>query len=136
MLALFQCVAESVAAKGIGSLAREIPFGSTLLDIAADAWRRFKARKAEADARAEVQRVAQAAADEVKQAAAEAARDAYPDDREKALELELFLTQIPAAVRQSLRRVRSSPYIPHRDRVRGFVYEVENGRLREVTAEG
>jgi carbonic anhydrase len=49
--------------------------------------------------------------------------------------LEAF-ADLDADVRQSLRRVRSSPYIPHRDRVRGFVYEVENGRLREVTAEG
>lgn len=35
-------------------------------------------------------------------------------------------------VRQSLARVRASPYIPHKDQVRGFVYEVETGRLREV----
>jgi hypothetical protein len=27
----------------------------------------------------------------------------------------------------------ASPYIPHKDSVRGFVYEVETGRLREVT---
>jgi carbonic anhydrase len=49
--------------------------------------------------------------------------------------LEAF-ADLDADVRQSLRRVRSSPYIPHRDRVRGFVYEIENGRLREVTVEG
>jgi carbonic anhydrase len=36
-------------------------------------------------------------------------------------------------VRQSIRRVEASPYIPHRDDVRGFVYEVETGRLREVS---
>lgn len=48
--------------------------------------------------------------------------------------LEAF-ADLDADVRQSLRRVRSSPYIPHRDRVRGFVYEVESGRLREVTAD-
>jgi carbonic anhydrase len=36
-------------------------------------------------------------------------------------------------VRQSIARVKTSPFIPHRDRVRGFVYEVETGRLREVT---
>ena len=35
-------------------------------------------------------------------------------------------------VRQSLRRIRSNPFIPHTDAVRGFVYEVETGRLREV----
>ena len=36
-------------------------------------------------------------------------------------------------VRQSLARVRASPFIPHKESVRGFVYEVESGRLREVT---
>ncbi len=36
-------------------------------------------------------------------------------------------------VRQSIRRVQASPFIPHKDGVRGFVYEVETGRLREVT---
>ena len=36
-------------------------------------------------------------------------------------------------VRDSLRRIRESPFIPRTDRVRGFVYEVETGRLREVS---
>ncbi len=37
-------------------------------------------------------------------------------------------------VRQSIHRIKSSPYIPHRDQVRGFVYHVESGQLREVEA--
>jgi carbonic anhydrase len=37
-------------------------------------------------------------------------------------------------VRQSLARIRSSPFIPRKESVRGFVYEVETGRLREVAA--
>lgn len=36
-------------------------------------------------------------------------------------------------LRMSMRRVRTSPFIPHTDAVRGFVYDVETGRLREVT---
>jgi carbonic anhydrase len=40
---------------------------------------------------------------------------------------------LDADVRQSIARIQASPFIPHRDRMRGFVYEVENGRLREVT---
>ena len=36
-------------------------------------------------------------------------------------------------LRQSIRRIEASPFIPKKDRVRGFVYEVESGRLREVT---
>ena len=35
-------------------------------------------------------------------------------------------------VRQSIARIKASPFIPHKDRVRGFVYDVETGRLREV----
>lgn len=40
---------------------------------------------------------------------------------------------LDADVRQSLARVKASPYIPHKEQVRGFVYEVESGQLREVT---
>jgi carbonic anhydrase len=36
-------------------------------------------------------------------------------------------------VRQSIARIKASPFLPHKDAVRGFVYEVETGRLREVT---
>jgi carbonic anhydrase len=36
-------------------------------------------------------------------------------------------------VRQSIARIKASPFIPNKDSVRGFVYEVESGRLREVT---
>ena len=35
-------------------------------------------------------------------------------------------------VRQSIARIKASPFIPNKERVRGFVYEVETGRLREV----
>ncbi|WP_329092100.1 MULTISPECIES: beta-class carbonic anhydrase [unclassified Streptosporangium] len=35
---------------------------------------------------------------------------------------------------QSLHRIRNDPFIPYTDSVRGFVYEVETGRLREVKA--
>jgi len=35
-------------------------------------------------------------------------------------------------VRQSIARIKASPFIPLRDSIRGFIYEVETGRLREV----
>jgi carbonic anhydrase len=35
-------------------------------------------------------------------------------------------------VRQNIARITASPFIPHKESVRGFVYEVESGRLREV----
>ncbi|MDQ3708512.1 MAG: carbonic anhydrase [Actinomycetota bacterium] len=37
-------------------------------------------------------------------------------------------------VRQSIARVRANPFLATTARVRGFVYEVETGRLREVAA--
>jgi carbonic anhydrase len=36
-------------------------------------------------------------------------------------------------VRQSIARIRHSPFIPNKEIVRGFIYEVETGRLREVS---
>jgi carbonic anhydrase len=35
-------------------------------------------------------------------------------------------------VRQSIARIKSSPFIPKKDEVRGFVYDVRTGRLAEV----
>ena len=35
-------------------------------------------------------------------------------------------------VRQSVRRIRACPFIPVKDRIRGFVYDVATGRLNEV----
>jgi carbonic anhydrase len=35
-------------------------------------------------------------------------------------------------VRQSISRIKASPFIPNKDHVRGFVYDVETGRLSEV----
>ena len=37
-------------------------------------------------------------------------------------------------VRQSIARIQASPFIPNKDSVRGFVYEVETDKLREVDA--
>ena len=36
-------------------------------------------------------------------------------------------------VRQSAARIQASPFIPRKESIRGFVYEVETGRPREVT---
>jgi len=35
-------------------------------------------------------------------------------------------------VRQSIARIKASPFVPRKDKVRGFVYDVETGNLREV----
>src|ERR687898_825091 len=36
-------------------------------------------------------------------------------------------------VRQSMARIKANPFVPHKESVRGFIYEVQTGRLREVT---
>ena len=39
---------------------------------------------------------------------------------------------LDADVRQSIGRIVSDPFIPHKESVRGFVYDVRTGELREV----
>ena len=45
--------------------------------------------------------------------------------------LESF-TDLDQDVRQSMARVRTSPFLPHREDIRGFVFDVRTGLLREV----
>ena len=40
---------------------------------------------------------------------------------------------LDADVRQSMRRIKASPFIPHTDHVRGFVFDVATGSLKEVS---
>ena len=35
-------------------------------------------------------------------------------------------------VRQSIARIKASPFVPHKDSIRGFVFDVATGRLNEV----
>jgi carbonic anhydrase len=64
------------------------------------------------------------------------------DDFKAAIEQEVGIKPAWAAeafsdletdVRQSIARIKASPFIPRKDSIRGFIYEVETGRLREVT---
>jgi carbonic anhydrase len=43
---------------------------------------------------------------------------------------------LEADVRRSARRITSSPFVPHTDQVRGFVFDVATGRLSEVALDG
>jgi carbonic anhydrase len=45
--------------------------------------------------------------------------------------LEAF-PELDQDVRQSIARIKASPFIPHKDSIRGFVYDVKTGRLREI----
>jgi len=42
-------------------------------------------------------------------------------------------TDLDTSVRASVARLRATDLLLHQDRIRGFVYEVETGRLREVS---
>ena len=46
--------------------------------------------------------------------------------------LEAF-SDLEGDVRQSIARIDARPFVPHKDAVRGFVYDVKTGRLSEVT---
>jgi carbonic anhydrase len=39
---------------------------------------------------------------------------------------------LDADVRQSIARIKANPFVPHRDAVRGFVFDVATGKLSEV----
>ncbi|MEA5367667.1 carbonic anhydrase [Amycolatopsis sp., V23-08] len=41
-------------------------------------------------------------------------------------------TDLDTDVRQSIARIKNSPYIPKKDSVRGFVFDVATGKLNEV----
>jgi carbonic anhydrase len=45
-------------------------------------------------------------------------------------------TDLDADVRQSIARILADPFIPHKESVRGFVYDVRTGELREVKRDG
>ncbi|MEU7532037.1 carbonic anhydrase [Saccharothrix sp. NPDC042600] len=63
--------------------------------------------------------------------------DAFKDELEKdtgmrpTWSVEAF-KEVKDSVRNSMNRLRHSPYVPHRDNVRGFVYDVHTGELSEV----
>jgi carbonic anhydrase len=42
-------------------------------------------------------------------------------------------TNLEDDVRDNIRRIKDSPFVPRTDSVRGFIYEVETGKLREVS---
>jgi carbonic anhydrase len=46
--------------------------------------------------------------------------------------LEAF-SDLEQDVRQSIRRIQTNPFVPNKDAIRGFVYDVKTGKLGEVT---
>ena len=50
-----------------------------------------------------------------------------------AFALEAF-SDLDQDVKQSIARIKASPFIPHKSNIRGFVYDVRTGKLNEVGA--
>jgi carbonic anhydrase len=46
--------------------------------------------------------------------------------------LEAF-SDLERDIRQSIARIKASPFVPNKDAVRGFIYDVRSGALQEVT---
>ncbi|MEV4365209.1 beta-class carbonic anhydrase [Nonomuraea sp. NPDC004186] len=59
-------------------------------------------------------------------------RDVYDDVGIKPDWAAEAFTDLEEDVIQSVRRIRADPFIPHKDAIRGFVYDVRTGRLSEV----
>src|SRR5205823_4962724 len=92
-------------AKGVKGLAELVPGGSYLVDVAQEALRRLKERRQANQLKEEVVKAAAATFEEAKELAEKVAREVAPAaPTEDRIALELYLTQIPGAVRQSLRR--------------------------------
>src|SRR4051794_7152620 len=115
MLRFMFCLARAVAKNGFKILADAVPFGGALYDVAGDAWRNYRERPSgdqksaatppQADLAADLQALAQAPAAEVRLEAAAAAQEVAADQPPAVQQqLALYLTQVPAMVRRSLRR--------------------------------
>jgi hypothetical protein len=102
MFGIFQAVGEAVKLRGFRGLCDFVPGGAYLLDVAGDAYRILKERKRYAELKEELAKVAACSTDEARKVAAEVAKqvanEAKPDEQ---VALELYLTQIPGAVRAS-----------------------------------
>ena len=102
MLRFFRCVARAIMAKGLRGLVAELPFGEFLFDVAED----VQCQLSEEQLREAVQQVAQPApADEVRRVAEQVAHEVaagQPAAVQQALSI--YLSLIPSAVRQSLKR--------------------------------
>ncbi len=105
ILQFFGCVGEAVVAKGLRGLAEQVPFGPYLYDIADDAFARLRDRQQKADLRKQIEATAQAAFEEIKEVAIEVAErvaaDHSPVERQS---LAIYLMQLPATIRHTLRR--------------------------------
>src|SRR5215210_8033664 len=115
MLAFMKCVAEAVMENGVKGLASLVPGGDFAFKVAEGAYKKYRERKKEADQRKEIEELAKTSFESAKQEAITAVREAAAEiartnpqqaalSENDRLQLELYLSQVPAAVQQSLKR--------------------------------
>jgi formylglycine-generating enzyme required for sulfatase activity len=102
---LLRCVGKAVVKHGLRALAGLVPMGGPLYDIATDVWSDFHKDRREHGLRAEIAALAGASPAEARRAAAEVVHEVAADKPpEEQAALASYLAQVPATVRQSLRR--------------------------------
>jgi len=100
-----RCIGKAAVKHGVRALVDLAPMGGALYDIASDAWTDYRDENKHAELRAELQALAQASPAEARQAAEQVTREvAAGQPPEVQIALTSYLSQVPAAVRQSLRR--------------------------------
>jgi hypothetical protein len=104
-----KCIGQTIAEQGFRGALALVPLDEKIYDIAANSIDRSKKKKAEAQVRADAEAMLNATSEEIKRQARQIALDVLPGGSEaEAKQLELYLTQVPSVVRQSLKRPGSS----------------------------
>jgi serine/threonine protein kinase len=102
---LFRCIGQAACANGLKALAGLVPLGGVLYEIAENACQRLREEEQDEQLRALMEAAAQAPAEEVKQEALAVAQEVAADQPQPLqLKLAAFLRQVPAVLRQSLKR--------------------------------
>ena len=103
-------MAEAICENGIKGLADMVPGGKFAFAVAEGVWKKWKEKKQEQKLHDEVVKLAGAKFDEAKTEAVQAAREAFAavtgplPTVDEIIDLELYLTAVPDAERQSLKR--------------------------------
>jgi hypothetical protein len=122
MFAFMKCLAEAIAENGVRGLAEMVPGGKYACDVAELVWKKWRERRQRAEQIKELQEIANLSAEQAREVAKEAAAEvvsAAGISAEDAIDLEIYLSAVPDAVRQSFKRPddpsgRSTPagYMP------------------------
>jgi serine/threonine protein kinase len=102
---LLRCLGKALVKHGARFVLNLAPGGDVLYDIAAETWEAYLKDGGAAEAAAELESLAQAATDQMQTAVKDVVRQVASDCSEAVQEaIAAYLTQVPAAIRRSLRR--------------------------------